>query len=291
MCAVAGVSASSLVHPLSLARARVHRLAPPTLIMCLMGATVVSTDITFSCSKISTSSALRPGRQGLLTARVVPCMRDAPISISSWLTSVTSCRFRYVERQDELQDVFVSLHLAEIVPDAIIIDSPEQLRLQTKPSSSSMDLSSPQQQSPQGPSPKSRLNQEKCNLMQMAAIIALSAHAADFVESARRRRALEQPLSQAGHASTAPPVAAQLPCTLCIGSVQMPLDRVVSSRWLASEAIVHSGPAPCVGGSPAPDGRGTYTLSCSTSASLIFEVAGRRLQMVPGTPKAAVASV
>ena len=132
-----------------------------------------------------------------------------------------------------------SLHLAEELPDAIIIDAPHLLKTSAAdtPSPQGVQLLQPSQRpSPQKPSPASYRPAHRHELMNLACTIALAAHAADGLTHLRGL-ASGGPAAAEGSASGASSPLA--PCVLCVGCTERLFEPEVPSRWLGHEVCAH----------------------------------------------------
>lgn len=143
-------------------------------------------------------------------------------------------RCRYVEEENELRHALCSLHLAETQPHAIILDSPHLLRSSRPGTTTEQSPTSqhPKQRSSQQPSPTSHRPARRNEGMQLSCVIALAAHAADYLSSNRTRRpeeSLNANLPYMAEGQTAPPIA---PCLLCVGLTEALLEPEVTCRWL-----------------------------------------------------------
>ena len=147
---------------------------------------------------------------------------------------------RYVEQMTELREIFCTLHLAEMQPDAIIVDGPQFLRSGVTDSPSPHGIVKPSsrtlQCSPQQPSPAMHREAQRNDRMQIACALALSAHAADGLPRSCAHADASQPGS--ADAVLQQPLSRPPLYELCIGCVDRLLDPEVSSRWLSEEVTV-----------------------------------------------------
>lgn len=153
--------------------------------------------------------------------------------IARVLSTSTPCR--YVEHVNQIRQVLASLHLAELQPDAIIVERPELLRISASDASSPLGPPASTRESPQQSGQRSSRPAHQHELMQVAAVLAVAAQTADALPRLRALAAQKRPAEATMEPNEAHPLP---PCVLCIGFTERFLEPEVVGRWISYEVTV-----------------------------------------------------